>query len=479
MEIEMKTKHSRNSWFRDDSIVGDVITVLIITILLILFMAISLRAESGTEKTAKNNIPPVYTLDIFLHRVQTYSKDLKTARQDLEMAKVYKREATATALPKIQIQADYSRNLKDNFLFIDFPDFETGEMSNQKFKINYKNDYGIQAAINQPLFSFKVGTALKAAKQYKKLTGFMYQATCQAILNVSARSFYQTLLLKHVWEVSQSSEKNAYENYLQMKKKFDFGQVSQFHLLQSESRWKNTIPETAEALRNYRLALNGLKMLAGISQDKEIMISGDFNSLPPLPERVTLAEVLQSRPGYNALLWEEEMRRTAVKNEKAGLLPSLDLNLVYNFSAMSDKFKLERRNNSYVVNLSLTVPVFTGGYNRAQVQKARIELEKARIKLEKEKETIYNDISNIHLRLSEARVRVTSARKSLETAKKAFEIAEVTAANGLATQLELKDARLIYDQAQLNGFAAAYDYLTAFFDWKQALGQLTIDTIKD
>ncbi|MCP5107933.1 MAG: hypothetical protein GY950_31380 [bacterium] len=89
-----------------------------------------------------------------------------------ETAAVYKKEAVSTALPRLELRADYKRNLKDNFLYIDFPDFETGEMTNQKFKINYKNEYGLNAVLSQTLSSFKVGAALKAAKEYKQLTDF-------------------------------------------------------------------------------------------------------------------------------------------------------------------------------------------------------------------------------------------------------------------------------------------------------------------
>ncbi|MCP4216168.1 MAG: TolC family protein [bacterium] len=422
------------------------------------------QAPASTTKTK------TYTLEAFLHQVTGHSRDLELAGQDLEMAKVYKKEAKATALPKIKLEADYKRNLKDNFLFIEFPDFDTGEMSNQQFKINYKNDYGLQAVINQPLLSFKIGTALKAAKQYKKLTDYVYEAANRGIKKIACKAFYRTLLLKQVWDVSRNSQENAHDNFRQVQKQFDFGRVSQFHLLQSESRWRNTIPETTRARRNYELALNSLKTLAGIPGDQVIRLSGDFGSVPPMPRMADPASALDMRPDYNALLWERNMRKTAIKNEKAGLLPTLDLNMIYNFSSMSDKFKLERRNSSYIVNLKLSVPIFAGGYNRAQVRKAKIELEKARIKLEKEKETIYNDIRNIFLRLKEARARIDSAKKALATARKAFEIAEVTAGNGLATQLELKDARLIYDQAQLSGYAAAYDYLDAYFDWREAVG---------
>jgi outer membrane protein TolC len=413
-----------------------------------------------------------YNLKTFLSRVESHSKDLKLARKERDMAKVYKKEALSTALPKIMIEATYNRNLKANYLFIDFPDFETGEMTNQKFKINYKNEYGLNAVLNQTLFSFKVGNALRAAREFKKLTNFVYDAAHQSIVKMAKKAFYQTLLLKKVWEVSRASEENAHENYLNMKKKYDNGQVSEFKLLQAEARWQSQVPGTTQAKRNYELALNSLKNLTGIPVEEEMVLDGDFDHIPAMPVIPPVDTVLEKRPDFNALLWEARLRGTGVKSEAADRLPSLNLSLVYNFSSLSDYFKLERQNKSYIVGLNLSFPIFTGGYTRAQVQKAKIELEKTRIKIEKEKETIYNDIHNIWLRMEEARKRIQSASKSLETAKKAFKIAEITAANGLATQLELKDARVIYDQAILNGYAATYDYLDAYFDWEQATGSM-------
>jgi len=436
-------------------------TILIVTIHLLLMLVISPGLQAET-----------YDLKAFLSRVESHSKDLKLAMKELDMAKVYKKEALSSALPKIMMEANYNRNLKANYLYIDFPDFETGEMTNQKFKINYKNEFGLNAVLNQTLFSFKVGTALKAAKEFKMLTNFIYDATHHTIIKMAKKTFYQTLLLKKVWEVNRSSEVNAHENFLNMKKKFDNGQISEFKLLQAEARWQNLIPETTKAKRNYELALNSLKNLAGLPMEEELELRGDFDRIPPMPVLPSVDTVLEKRPDYNALLWEEKLRGTGVKSEIADQLPSLNLNLIYNFSSLSDDFKLERQNQSYIVGLNFSFPIFTGGYTRAQVRKAKIELEKTRIKIDKEKEKIYNDIHNIWLRLEEARKRIQSAKKSLETAKKAFKIAEITAANGLATQLELKDARVIYDQATLNGYASTYDYLDAYFDWEQATGSL-------
>jgi outer membrane protein len=255
-----------------------------------------------------------------------------------------------------------------------------------------------------------------------------------------------------------------------MKKKYDHGQVSQLHLLQAEARWQNLVPDTARARRDYELLLNNLKNLAGIPVEDDIRLKGDLQDLPALPGMKDMKMILEQRPDYNALLWEEKLMTTGIKAEKANKLPSLDLNMSYNFSALSDQFKLERQNKSYVIGLNLSIPIYSGGYQHAQVQKAKIEREKTRIKIDQERDDIFNEVHNIYLRLQEAHQRIAAAKATLETAKKAFEIAEITAANGLATQLELKDSRVVYDQARLKVYAAAYDYLDAYFDWQQAAG---------
>ncbi len=428
--------------------------------------------ETSPDATSKTLEPLTIDLQTYLNMVQQNSKDLKLAKKELEMAKVRKKEAKATALPKLIIQGSYNRNLKDNFLYIDFPDFETGEMTNQKFKINYRNEYGLSAVINQTLFSFQIGNALKAAKQYQKLSDFVYEATDQAIMTFARKAFYQTLLLEKLWKVTQASQDNAHENYLNIKKKYDNGQVSQFHLLQAEVRWENIIPETTKAQRNYELALNNLRNLTGIPAQHPLSLKGSLEEYPPLPPETNLVQVLDSRPDYNALLWEEKLRGTAIKSERAERYPRIALNLIYNFSSLSDYFKFERQNKSYIIGLDLSFPVYTGGYRTAQVQKAKIELDKTRLRIDQNKEQIYNQVHNIRLRLEEALERITSGKKSLATVKKAFEIAQISADNGLATQLELKDTRVLYDQAMLNYYAAVYDYLDAYFDWQQATGKV-------
>ncbi|MBK7979524.1 MAG: TolC family protein [Ignavibacteriae bacterium] len=412
-----------------------------------------------------------YDINSFLELVKKNNKDIQIALKDLDIAETQDAQARSNAYPQISAKAGYNRNLKDAFLFVDFGSL-MGESTGapQKFKINYKNEFSAQAVISQQVFNFSVFNAIKAAEQYQKLTDYIFDATQQGIINGSKKAFYQTLLLKKVLDVNNEASKNAEENYSNMKKKFDSGLASEFELLQAEVRYQNYLPLVSQSERNYNLALNSLKLLAGLKPQENFEIAGELEKIDEKPQMMELNEVLAKRPDYNALLWEKNLRETNVDVEFSGHLPSLYASLAYQYSSQSDYFKFERENNYIIAGLTLNIPIFTGWNTSAKVQKAKIEAEQSDLKLSKTENEIYIQIKNLDLKLKEAENRILSAETTFKIAKKAFDIAKISSENGLATQLELKDASVGYDQAQLNYFAAIYEYLEAYFDWELAVG---------
>nr|MBN2277387.1 TolC family protein [candidate division Zixibacteria bacterium] len=417
-----------------------------------------------------------YNFEQFLDLAERHSKDLKLARQELRIAGANKKEAMAGALPHVSASAGYTRNLSEMYMYMDMAALTGEEEAGiSKFPITRNNEYSANVVISQTLFNGAVYNAVKAARQYQKLSDFVYDASYQEIMTYSKKAFYQTLLLKVVLDVSQASEHNAYENYLDVKRAFDNGLVSEFELLQAEVRYKDYVPRTTEAEKNYNIALINLKNLAGIPVEEDMVLDGNLDEYPQLPKMATLESILQSRPDFNALLWEEKLRETGVRAEKSAYLPTLTGSLTYAYSAQSDEWSLDEENDGFIAGLNLSIPIFTGGSTRAKVQKARIELDKTRINIDRTRENIEKQIESIRLRLEEANKRIVAAEATLKTAEKAFAIAEATSKSGLATQLELKDSRVVLDQATNGYYAAVYEYLDAYFDWEKATGAVQTD----
>ncbi len=268
-------------------------------------------------------------------------------------------------------------------------------------------------------------------------------------------------------------KKNARENFENVEKKFENGLVSEFEMLQAEVNWKNKIPETSQAKRNYEMGMIMLKTFAGIELETLLILEGNLDSYPAVPDSLGLETVLKQRADYNALLWERNLRKTNVSAQKSEFYPFLTGHFVYNFTSSSDKFDFDRKNSAYFVGVKLNIPIYTGGYTGAQVQKARIDLDRTDIKVLQSQDEVFRSIKNIRLRLREAYSRILSADKTRESAFRAFEIAETSADNGMATQLELADSRVQLELAVLNFYVATYDYLDAYYDWQLAIGQVS------
>ena len=313
--------------------------------------------------------------------------------------------------------------------------------------------------------------ALEASEQFTNLTGTIYEVTRQAILTEAKRLFYQTLLLQEVLEVRKSSEQNALENYQETERRFENGVASRLALLRAEVNWKITQPDTTQADRNLQVALQNLKNMAGVPNDIGLQLEGDFESFPELPTFEAASEVQRGRPDYQVLVNERRLRELNVDPQRATFYPSLSASASYGRQAGSDDFDFSDSTDTLSVGLSMTVPIFYGGSRFHGLSQAKLEVQKVNTQIAQKESDVYTELENIRLTLQEASQRIDSARQTLNTAEEAYSVTESSVESGLATQLELKDARLSLEAARLSYLSAVFDYLSAYFDWQKATGR--------
>lgn len=407
-------------------------------------------------------------VDKFIELVKKNNKDILIAAKDMGIAQAQHDEAQSNVYPHLNAEASYKRNLTDMYMYVDLGNGDNDFPS--KFKANKKNEWQMQATLTQAVFNATVFTAIRAAEEFEKLTDYTYDANVVGVITAAKKAFFQTALLKKVWFVKKEAEINAKENYKQVKNTFDNGLISKLELLQAEVRYKSTIPETTEAERNYKLALNTLKNLAGISVSENIIVEADLETIPLKPQDAELSEVIKRRPDFNAMVWENNLRKTNIEVEYSAHFPTVYASLAYVFQSQTDKMNFDNQNNLLIAGLNVKIPIFNGLATTAKVQKAQIEAEQSSLRIEKRKEKIENELMNLKIKIEEASFRIKSARAMLETAETAFEVASKSSENGLATQLQLKDSRAQFDQAKLGYYASVFEFITTCIDWELATG---------
>ncbi len=416
-------------------------------------------------------------LPAFLELVEANSLDLENARTDRSLAEVQEQLARTQLYPNIAGQVGYNRNLLDieQQVPIGAVDTEDGSgfypLQTQEIDVNSDNEFSMGFSLQQNLFDMTVFRALEASAQFTNLTGTAFEVARQAILTEAKRLFYQTLLLQEVLEVRRSSEEIARDNYLETQRRFESGVASRLEVLRAEVNWKITQPDTTQAERNLQVALQNMKNLAGLTQETAVSLQGSLESFPELPEFGAPSEVQGSRPDYQVLLNEQRLRELNVDAQRASFYPSLSASVNYGWQAASDEWDLSDPTDTLSLGLSMTIPVFYGGSRFASLKQARLEVQKVNTQIAQKQSDIYTELENIRLTLQEANQRIDSARQTLNTAEEAYNVTESSVESGLATQLELKDARVSLEAARLSYLSAVFDYLSGYFDWQRATGQ--------
>ncbi len=425
--------------------------------ILILFLLFNLITQANEKKIVLN-------MDKYLSMVKEKNRDINIVDMELEKAEQSVKKIRSDLLPHVFAKAGYTRNLSSQYLYANLNLNLPGMSGTSKFRVNYDNEFLLHGGVKQKVFSSKNNNKLKAAKQMKKSVGFLSLRAKDKILTAAKKLFLSAVVLKENLEVVTQSKKNAYENYVQMKKKYDCGQVSKLQILLSEVRWKESEPKVIEVKRALASVKNNLKILATIDMDSDIEVQGELAEEKIDNINEPLENILTNRVDYKAKQEELNYKKSVYKAVKGTRLPEVDASFSYTYSAMSNDIKLEHDNNLLKLGLSVTMPFYTGGAIKAEVAKSKIEIKKAEKKLLKFKDEIARNNTNLKIQLDELKNKIILYKKIYETAKKAFEISEISAKEGLTTQLELKESRNQLDGSKILFLKSIFDYNCCIFD---------------
>jgi outer membrane protein TolC len=286
------------------------------------------------------------------------------------------------------------------------------------------------------------------------------------------------------------------------------GRTSEFELLRAQVARDNQRPRVIEARTERQTALLRLKQILEIPADEPIALTTPLED-PELPTPERIAEtrpdsaralvrpvtnvnapvdvdaVLQVDPRVRQ--WVDTVARGAdttvaarapvrqltenvlaqeqnLRAVRAQRYPQISLTSQYQrFSypvgriqtSIADYFP------NWAVSVGLSIPIFTGGRIRGQVMAAEASLAEARDQLRQTQELVALDAEVALAQLEQAAAAFAASAGTQTQADRAYQIAEVRYREGLSTQVELADARLLRQQAEINRAQAARDLSVA------------------
>jgi outer membrane protein len=419
--------------------------------------------------------PMVITLDKALQIALQQNRDIQIADQDRLKAGAQVAEARAGAFPQINVTALYTRNIKNPVMFIPPNTLINPTPKTQVFEFGSANAYQAGATLSQPLFNWRVGTALDIANTYTEYVEKAYQTTQQDVALQTKKAFYAALFARELVRANREGLDVVRANFENVRAQFGKGTMAEFDLLRAEVQVANTEPLFIAAENSLQLAENALKNILAIPLDQEIDVQGDlvYQVIQPDVIEQRRRDAMATNPVIAQLNLQESILKKNISIEQANFYPTINLIGSYQWQSQDNTYQFSNYlwANSLNVGLQLTYPLFDGFKSSARAEQAIIDHQKMQTTLQKAEEGLRLRIQSLELRMAEASKRIEGQEKSLGQAQKALRIAETRFKSGVGTQLEIMDTQVAMTRTQTNYAQAIYDYLVARAEWENAVGQ--------
>jgi outer membrane protein len=475
------------------------------TIVLVALLDLAVASRAGAQVSAAGGQQgatgsQAISLADALRRAETQSEQVGIARAGVTRASGEEITARSQAFPQISASAGYTRTLKSQFegAFGGGGDTEPQTPTSppapcaQYFRdgtatlderisgvetatrcslglsafdgfgdlpFGQENQYNLGLQLSQALFSGgRISAANDVARSGRRVADIELGSQ-QAQLKIDVtEAYYDAALADRLVEIADSSLAQTEQALRLMELGRQVGDKSEFDLLRARVTRDNQRPVLIERRSQRDVAYFRLKQLLGIPFETRLQLTTGIQDenlqLGGLPSGSDTTSSMRAtvRQAAEAVTAQEGLLRI----QRSERLPTVNLSSAY--GKVGYPSGLPGWNDfldNWTVGVALQVPVFTGGRLRGSELVARAGVDEARLRLQQVNELAALDARATIATLQQSEEAWRASLGTVEQAQRAYEIAQVRFREGLSTQLELTESRVLLQQAQANRAVAA------------------------
>ncbi len=355
--------------------------------------------------------------------------------------------------------------------FLD-PSAPDGEFS--KLAFGTRNDLQLGLSANSMIFDGSYFVGLRAAKAYRKYADRELIAKKQEVRNTIIDAYLPALLIQQTREIIEFNITTLDKLLNETRALYREGFVEQLDVDRLDLSKADLETELENLDRQADLVYNVLKFQIGYPLNDEIVASDEIEQLlvPATGDELTAEVDYFSRPEYQVLSLGKQLNELNVELNKSGYLPSLGAFANYQYSVQGNSlFKNPVGIPTFIIGLSLNIPIFDGFEKRAKVNRAKLDLAKMENQQTDLERVIDLEVSNARINYAGAQTRVDAQRRSLLLAEKIYNTTQVKYREGVGSSLELVQAEQSLFQSQQGYIQSVYDLLVAKVTLSRALGK--------
>lgn len=289
------------------------------------------------------------------------------------------------------------------------------------------------------------------------------------------RAYYGVLLAQAFEAIADSALAQAEAFLAQERLRHEAGRASELDVLRAEVNAENLRPQRVQATSAAELAMLNLRRLVDVPVTTPLKLTtsleldAELRAPPPAPG---LATVQGGRAAVEALERVVSMREQQARIARAAFLPSVALQTNYSkqsFPSGSLNFDADWYTD-WTATLAVQVPLFNGGSRFAAVQQAAADADAARLQLRQLEELVEMEYRQALGDRDRSWSEIEARRGTAEMAAEVHELTVLRYEQGLATHLEVSQARLGLLTARTQLAQALADYYIAEATLARTLG---------
>ena len=369
--------------------------------------------------------------------------------------------------------------------------------------------YSAEASINQLLFDFGKTNANIRQYNFNRISALydFENTVLTTIFNVKTK-YYAVLAAKATMDVNKGNVQINERNYQRTKAYFDEGIKSKIDLVNAEvnlSDSKIVLLNSEKVYQNAVVALNN-SMYIAYAPEYEIETTETFNfekhlapvslvhledkAVSHLPkniddafltanvEKLDVLENFQFKPfeytfdeaveiayknrpdlkSYNAKL---EAMKEALKYVKREYLPAISAKAGYGYR---DQYNTNSLNAG--INLSASI---NAKAEKHKIDNAKYQVKLAQNQIDLSKQNIYFEVQNLYVNMTQLEKQIPLLAVAVKQTLENFELADGRYAVGLGDYIQLQDAKVNYNVAQVNYVQTVYNYSVARANLEKAI----------
>jgi outer membrane protein TolC len=330
------------------------------------------------------------------------------------------------------------------------------------------NQWALGLNLSQNVFTGGRLTAQNAAADAQLRSANIEVAAqrAQSALDVTS-AYYDAALADQLVVIADSSVAETEAVLSQTRVARQVGNAAEYDLLRAQVTHDNQLPVAIQARANRQVAYLRLKQLLNMPLDNTLQLTTQIEtpSGPSLPAVASTAvdTAVSSRAPVREVDEAVRASEAQVRIARSERIPSLSIVSAYQrlYFPRQAFPQLNAGVNNWTLGVSTSFPILDGGRIKGDQLIAQAGLQQARAQREQTRQFASLDTRVALNALDEAQATWDASKGTADQAQRAYSIDQVRFREGISTQTDLSQSRLLLEQALANRAQAARNLAVA------------------